>query len=128
MTRVLASRALAAALAAALAGCSSTGTEGERGTVLAPDLEGMLVLETEIPEWNEAGKLVAHAELRNLGPDTLHVLVQTLFLDSAGRPLEPDAPWENRLIPEYSTIHYEKASLADGAIDYRIQVRKGQSH
>jgi len=125
MTRVLFGLALAAA---ALSGCISTGGDDERGAVLAPDLEGMLVLETEIPEWNEAGKLVAHAELRNLGPDTLHVLVQTQFLDSAGRALEPDAPWENRLIPEYSTLHYEKASLADGAIDYRIRIRKGQSH
>lgn len=116
------------ALSAALAGCSSTGSEPERGTVLAPELEGMFEMETKSPEWNEAGKMVAHAELRNRGPDTLHVLVQTLFLDASGRPIEPDAPWENRLIPEYSTVHYQKASLAEGAIDYQIHVRKGQSH
>lgn len=114
--------------AAALPGCATGGAEGERGAVLAPDLAGMLELTTQHPEWNEAGKMVAHADLKNNGPDTLHIMVQTLFLDGAGRPIEPDAPWENRLIPEYSTVHYQKAALAEGAVDYQIHVRKGQRH
>jgi hypothetical protein len=115
------------ALAAGLAGCSSLGST-ERGTVLDPSLHREIALETDPPEWNATGQMVARARLRNLGPDVRQVMVQTLFLDARGNALEPESPWENRLIPEYATVYYSKTALRDGAVDYMINVRRATDH
>jgi hypothetical protein len=72
--------------------------------------------------------MVARALLRNRDPDVKQVMVQTLFVDARGNALEPGSPWENLLIAEYSTVHYSKTALADGAVDYKIQIRRATDH
>jgi hypothetical protein len=114
-------------VATGLTGCRIIGSGKNRATVLDPELRGMLEMETKDPKYNEAGQLLAQAQFRNNGPEGLHIMVQTIFLDVSGASLEPDTPWENKLIPEYSTIHYRKASLREGAVDFEIQVRKGRA-
>ncbi len=114
--------------AAGLTGCSAMGSAHERVTVVDPDLRDMLRWETKDPKWNEAGQLLAQTNIQNIGPDKQHILLQTMFFDVDGSALEPDAPWVNEIIPEYSTVYYRKTSLREGAVDYQMHVRRGKIH
>ena len=117
---------LAGTLASGLVGCSTA--ESRRASLLDPELKGSLELEVQKPELNDAGQLLAQATIVNRMPDSQHVMIQTMFFDIEGNPIEPGAPWENKILPAYGTVYYRKASLAEGAVDFKIQMRRGKVH
>lgn len=108
------------------AGCALSGGT-DRVELLDPELRGTLVLKEQRPRYNDAGQLLAEAEIRNRAPDTELIMIRTVFFDVEDRPVEVDVPWENRTIPGYGSIYYRRTSLGEGAIDFRIEIRRGKS-
>ena len=79
-------------LASGLVGCSTA--ESRRASLLDPELKGSLELEVQKPELNDAGQLLAQATIVNRMPDSQHVMIQTMFFDIEGNPIEPGATLE----------------------------------
>ncbi len=115
-----------AVLMSGLAGCGPI--EDERGILLDPRLGSSLEMETRTPKWNDAGLLLARATIRNRTSDSLHLLVQTTFLDADGVPLQGNPSWENVIVPEYGSWNHERTAIDTQAVDYQVQVREGKSH
>ncbi len=111
---------------AATVGCQ--GVADPRTSVNDSELARALEVETQAPRWNEAGQLIAQATIVNRTGEPVHILVQTTFFNGDGESLEGNPPWENVLVPEYGSRTVRRESIAEGATEYRVQMRPGVQH
>ena len=114
-------------LVSGLTGCYPI-MDDQRVVLIDPAIGGVLELESRDPRWNDVGQLEARATMRNLTADPLHVLVQTVFLDAEGAPLQGNPSWENVVVPAYGAWNHSRTAIDTRAVDFRIEIREGVQH
>ena len=100
----------------------------QRVLLLDRDLKGDIRVDDTMVDWTLDGRLLARVKIRNYSNSAVNLLVQTIFVDNDGQPVESTNEWQHVHISKNATHFHESNSFSSEASDFVVQIRRAEVH